>query len=112
VDGPAWVEVVSDAPHVTSLNRHVREIRLPRPAANFDAMHSRLEIEGRHRRCRAVVLAINVDLASRELYPSLSVCPSHNPSSPATPAQPAINLSSWHETWIARYSASFLFFLF
>lgn len=58
-------EVVPDAPLVASLNCHVREIRLARSAANLDAMHSRLEIERRDRRCRAVVLAINVELALR-----------------------------------------------
>ena len=63
--GRLGAEVVSDAPLLTSLNHHVRQIRLPRSAANLDAMHSRLENERRDRRCRAVVLAINVELAAR-----------------------------------------------
>src|SRR6185503_9954440 len=58
-------EVVSDAPLLTSLNRHVREIRLPRCAANLDAMHARLEIERGDRRRRAVVPVINVKIAVR-----------------------------------------------
>jgi len=58
------VEVVPDAPHFARLDRHVREIRLARAIANFDAMHSRLEVERRDRRRRAVVLAIDVELAS------------------------------------------------
>jgi hypothetical protein len=54
---------MSDAALLTRLNRHVRDIRLPRSAANLNVMHSRLEIERGDRRCGAVVLAINVDLA-------------------------------------------------
>lgn len=61
---PLGVEVVPDAPHVTGLNRHVGEIWLARAAANFDAMHPRLEMKCGDRRCRAVVPAIDVEIAS------------------------------------------------
>src|SRR5687767_3479653 len=62
---PFGIEVVPDAPHVAGLHGHVREIRLARSAPHFDAMHSRLKLESRDRRRRAVVLAIDVNLAAR-----------------------------------------------
>src|SRR5688572_2694067 len=58
------VEVVADAPLVAGLNRHIGKERLARAAANLDAMHARLELEGRDRRRRALVLAVDVELAS------------------------------------------------